>query len=256
MLVWYIVKYVTKKQDTFARTLIEAQMMKHVNKLTDSRSRYFHDELLESVSFVESSDLTVEQKRNIGIRLACTLFNILRVGEQLDVTYCLHYLKDRKEHWSSHEFVNVFVGHVVKKELFGEEINETQLREDPFADKTRKYINDDKYRQYVFRPLHLKQLTFYEFTENYFMKNSKGIKNQVAYMFQDNFDPKNIYRCVKVNDTTKRCVSLVEAQFPSHEGFVPSPYEVLGKKAPRKSVENELLDAENEDEHFDDIEVT
>ena len=37
LLIWYIVKYVTKKQDTFARTLIESHIVKHVKQFIDTR---------------------------------------------------------------------------------------------------------------------------------------------------------------------------------------------------------------------------
>jgi hypothetical protein len=231
LLVYYIVKYVTKRQDTYAKAVLESHLVKHVKRFMDAQDRVMNREL-ERFSFDNSnSNSSPAELRKRAVRLACTLFNIIRTGEQLDVTYCLFFIKERKEYWCSHEFVTLYLRDIVKEVLFKEERLEVHMREDQFAGRNDRFVQDSKYIEYQCRPVELVEQSFYEYAEGWFKKNKTGIKNQKALKFQAKTpNPGVNYLCAQLNPDIKRCVNLVGVSFPSHFQFEPSVYTILGFK--------------------------
>ena len=71
------------------------------------------------------------------------------------------------------------------------------------------------------------------------MKHKNGIKRQHCYDFLSNFPLGSDYKCVKINSDTKRCVSIIGAAFPNHEGFTPK---ILDMLAPKRNVSDVIAE--------------
>jgi hypothetical protein len=243
LIAYYVVKYVTKPQDSFAREDIHLILEKYVTRFLGIRKEKLSQSVQhnsfgeDEVEGLNTDNLNVEEPdeerehlteemRKMGKSLALTMCNILKGSQELDLSMCLHYLKTKSTYWCSEDKVLFCYGYLVKKYFYNNNEEEIVLMvENNQTEQSNRYQRKDDYNAYVNRPLSQENVSFATFTQSFNMTPScrKNIDEE------DKMRPGFHHFGKKILSAKAKqaFLSFIGPSYPVHFNFERNPLEML-----------------------------
>ena len=228
---YYIVKYIAKEQDSFARAKLNMLLVTTLERLVKMRDEKLNSET-GSATMDEDGIGQVDDKkiRSVALSVVKMIYNLYRKGEELDLPMCSYLiLNGGKEYWCSHSFATVYLNDIVH-EVFAEDYDaETrifdQVEDAPSADK--KFIVRNQHLQYIGRPKELEMSGLYWFFKHGFMDRIKKTSPRNILRFVDSMKfAKYFFYCPFPRPDLKS-VTLNGYSLPDHFRFEKNPIDVI-----------------------------